>query len=438
MTSIVNFIIYLAIPFLFLLAFCVTIHELGHFLTAKLFHIPVEKFSIGYGPPLVRKQIGETDFRIAWFPLGGYVKMAGEDEGNIRAGAETETAGSNEQPGFYDAPIYKRILVVFAGPLFNIVSALLVLIITFSFFGLSVDPYTRIDVENGGYADRAGLMTGDSIVSAAGRSVRTWDDFLEIVDEHTGTDVQIGVMRGGTLSRFDVTVHPDSLGITNIVPPLLANIKHDGPADRAGMKKGDSVMTINDARIRTWSQMYDIVSAHPDETMTFTWLHDGTVHSADIAPRAQYDPIIQDTVGKIDVMKPHTRVFLPPLQTVALAVQRTGEGIYGTLNIFWQLTIGKISRRALGGPVAIAQLTAESVAWGLEFLLGLLIAISVNLGLINLFPIPALDGGHIVIGLIEGARRRRFSRRTRMIIQQVGYAFILFLIIFVTFNDLTR
>lgn len=436
MTSIVNFIIYLAIPFLFLLAFCITIHELGHFLTAKLFHIPVEKFSIGYGPPLVRKQIGETDFRIAYFPLGGYVKMAGEEEGNISGESEAEPATG--QPGFYDTPIYKRILVVFAGPFFNIVSALFVLIITFGFFGLSVDPYTRVEVEDGGYADQAGLMTGDSIISADRKPVLYWDEFLEIIADKTDAEIEVGAIREGTTVQTRLTIHPDSLGITNIVPPLLANIKHNGPADRAGMQRGDTVLSINGVQVGTWTQMYDIVSAHPGKAMTFRWIHDGTIKSADITPRAQYDPLAEDTIGKIDVMKPHARVFLPPVETVVFAVKRTGEGIYGTLNIFYQLTIGKISRRALGGPVAIAQLTAESVAWGPEFLLGLLVAISVNLGLINLFPIPALDGGHILIALIEGARRKRFSRRTRLVIQQVGYALILFLIIFVTFNDLTR
>ncbi len=436
MSSIVNFIIYLAIPFLFLLAFCITIHELGHFLTAKLFHIPVEKFSIGYGPPLLRKQIGETDFRIAYFPLGGYVKMAGDDEGNITGTQEPET--TTGQPGFYDAPLHRRILVVFAGPLFNIVSAMFVLMITFALFGLSVDPYTRIDVKTGSYADRAGLMTGDSILSANGEQLMYWDEFLEIFIDNAEKEIEVSVMREGSTFKTRLFLHPDSLGITNIVPPVLANIKHDGPADHAGMEQGDTVLSIDGDTITTWAQMYDIVSAHPGTEMTFRWVHNGTIKSALITTRPQYDPMVEDTVGKIDVMKPHARVFLSPLKTVVLGVQRTGEGIYATLNIFYQLTIGRISRRALGGPIAIAQLTAESVAWGPEFLLGLLVAISVNLGLINLFPIPALDGGHILIALIEGVRRKRFSRRTRLIIQQVGYAFILFLIIFVTFNDLTR
>jgi regulator of sigma E protease len=436
MSSIINFIMYLAVPFLFLLAFCITIHELGHFLAAKLFGIPVEKFSIGYGPPLIRKQIGETDFRIAYFPLGGYVKMAGDDEGNISGAATAEP--DTGQPGFYDKPAYKRILVIFAGPLFNIASALLVLIITFAFFGLSVDPYTRIEVEVGSFADRAGLMTGDSLVTADQKPVHYWDDFLEIVADNMDNDIEVGVMRAGTVITVDITIDPDSFGITNLVPPVLANIKHDGPADHAGMEKGDTVLSINDTGIETWAQMYGIVSNNPGTPLVFRWRHNGNIQAAEITPRAQPDPISGDTLGKIDVMKPHTRVFLPPIETVVLAVQRTGEGIYGTLSIFWQLTIGRISRRALGGPIAIAQLTAESVAWGPEFLFGLLVAISVNLGLINLFPIPALDGGHILIASVEGIRRKQFSRRTRLIIQQVGYALILFLIIFVTFNDLTR
>ena len=131
-------------------------------------------------------------------------------------------------------------------------------------------------------------------------------------------------------------------------------------------------------------------------------------------------------------------MYLSPSKIFVLSLNRTRDIIWLTLNTFYQLIIGKISRKALGGPIAIAKLSGESAQWGFEFLLGLLVIISINLGLINLFPIPAIDGGHIVMSIIEAIRRKRFSKKTRIVIQQIGYALILLLIIFVTFNDITR
>ncbi|MCK4250630.1 RIP metalloprotease RseP [candidate division WOR-3 bacterium] len=424
------------LAFLFILAFCITIHEFGHFIVAKLFHIPVEKFSIGFGPPLFRKKIGETDFRIAYFPLGGYVKMAGEEEGKIlKTEEESEKSGV---PDFYDAPIYKRILVIFAGPLFNIISAIIVLFLTFSIFGVSTDPYTKIQVEKNSYADRAGFIEGDSIILVNDTRINNWDKFIEVLSSNIDREVSITVMRNGREVTKNLVITPDSLGLINLVPPVLGTIKRDGPAYKAGMKMGDKILKINGAEIKTWNGLVDIIRYSKEKSFLFEWQHNGEIKTANITPISVYDPITEDTIRQISVLKPQGRIYLPSLQILVLSTKRTHAIIILTLNTFYQLITGKISRKALGGPIAIAKLSGESAQWGLEFLLGLLVIISINLGLINLFPIPAIDGGQIVISLIETIRRKRFSRKTRIIIQQIGYALILLLIIFVTFNDITR
>lgn len=424
------------LAFLFILAFCITIHEFGHFIVAKLFHIPVEKFSIGFGPPLFRKKIGETDFRIAYFPLGGYVKMAGEEEGKIlKTEEESEKSGV---PDFYDAPIYKRILVIFAGPLFNIISAIIVLFLTFSIFGVSTDPYTKIQVEKNSYADRAGFIEGDSIILVNDTRINNWDKFIEVLSSNIDREVSITVMRNGREITKNLVITPDSLGLINLVPPVLGTIKRDGPAYKAGMKMGDKILKINGAEIKTWNGLVDIIRYSKEKSFLFEWQHNGEIKTANITPISVYDPITEDTIRQISVLKPQGRIYLPSLQILVLSTKRTHAIIILTLNTFYQLITGKISRKALGGPIAIAKLSGESAQWGLEFLLGLLVIISINLGLINLFPIPAIDGGQIVISLIETIRRKRFSRKTRIIIQQIGYALILLLIIFVTFNDITR
>jgi regulator of sigma E protease len=444
------------LAFLFILAFSITIHEFGHFLIAKLFKIPVEKFSIGYGPPLVRKQIGETDFRIAYFPLGGYVKIAGEDEGVITQkplstehtetkdaqktlkGTEFESESGGAVAGFYDAPIYKRVLIVLAGPLFNIISAVFVFLIVLAGFGLLINPYMNIEVEPGSLAEGAGLLKNDSIITVAGQEVADWDRVFDILSKHEGEIVDIGFVRAGMAMETTIRATLDSLGIQPLVPPILGSLKLDGPAHKAGMKSGNRILRIDGTQIESWNQMVDTVRRSVGVPLNFVWLDNGVEHEAIITPVAFYDPTTEDTIGQVGAIMPLQRRYEQLPKVVSLAVQRSGEVLWLTLKTLYQLIIGRISRRAIGGPIAIAQLSGESARWGFENLLGLLGIISINLGLINLFPIPALDGGHVVISIIEAIRNKRFSKRTRLIIQQIGYAIILLLVVFVTFNDITR
>ncbi len=431
-----DFALYSVLPFLFILGFCITIHELGHFIVAKLSKIPVEKFSIGFGPPLLRKKIGETDFRIAYFPLGGYVKMAGEDEGEIVKKEEDEKKA--DVPGFYDAPIYKRVGVVFCGPLFNIISAFLVLLVIFAVYGVIVNPYMNIMVEEPSYYHDLGFSTDDSIVAVNGRRVENWEMFWQLIESSGDKDANVTVMRDGSMYEIHGRMYEDSLGIIPLVPPLVGAIQQNSPADNAGIKQGDRILSIDEHAVNSWTEMVDLVRTSQNTPLEFTWLHHEEQLTATITPKAFYDPIEEDTIGQIGVFMPYGRTRLSFTQVLTLSVQRTGDMIYRVLEIFYQLITRQIPARQLGGPIAIFRLSTESAQWGFEYLLGLLAIISVNLGLINLFPLPALDGGHIVIGMIEGLRKKRFSRKTRLVIQQVGYALIFLLIIFVTFNDITR
>jgi regulator of sigma E protease len=437
MDAVMHFLIYLALPFLLLLGFCVTIHELGHFIFAKIFHIPVEKFSIGFGPPFIRKQIGETDFRIAYFPVGGYVKMAGEEEGEILSRKDTTTSEST-QPGFYDAPAYKKVLVVFAGPFFNILSAVIVIMFTFVIFGIGIDPYVTIQVEKDSHAARAGFLDGDSIIAINNITINSWDEFLDQLSHSINKEVTITAVRDGMEISKTLMVTPDSLGLLNIIPPILGTVQIDGPAYKAGMKSGDRILKINGNEIETWYEMVDIIRESKQTDLLFEWQHGDEIKSARITPITRYEPLTKDSIRQISALRPHARRYVSLWEAFMFSTERTVSLFWFTLKIFYQLITREISAKAVGGPIAIAKLSAESAQWGIEYLLGLLAVISVNLGLINLFPLPALDGGHILIFVIETIRRKRFSKRTRLIIQQIGYAFILLLIIFITFNDITR
>ncbi len=433
------------IAFLFVLGFSITIHEFGHFIVAKFFRIPVEKFSIGFGPPLLRKKIGETDFRIAYLPVGGYVKMAGEEDAEIPFARQTPSDNENISPvservapGFYDAPLLHRILVVLSGPVFNIASAVVILIIIYLFWGIFVNPYLRIRVDKGSYAERLGLADGDSLISINSRLLHSWDEFEDMVRLNDNRIINLSLKRGNTIIEMDVCFDSDSLVVTSLVPPLVGSLKIGGPAHQAGMANNDSIMFINGETIESWEAFVDMVRRSKNIPLNVEWSHNGEHRSAIITPLPFYDPLLKDTIGQIGILMPLKKIHVSPLRAITMATNRSVELIYLTLKTLYQLAIGEISRKALGGPIAIAKLTGESARWGIENLLSLLSLISINLGLVNLFPIPALDGGHIVIAIIEGIRRKRFSRKTRLVIQQVGFALIIMLIIYVTYNDLTR
>lgn len=436
------------IAFLFILAFSITIHEFGHFIIAKLVGIPVEKFSLGFGPPIVRIQIGETDFRIAYFPLGGYVKFAGEDEGEIvkpfkeiqGSGLTTDqpVASSSRKPGFYDVAISKRIAVVFSGPLFNILSAFLLFAFILCVYGVMVTPYLTINAPPGSAASRHGFLSGDSIVAINNQSVNSWDDVADRLDRNKGPELSLKLLRDHKEMTLTFQVPKDTLDLRPLVPPVIGYVKFNGPAFKAGIRTGDRVIRINAREIHTWDEMVDIVRKARGLKLAFEWFHQGEQHDARITPGSVYDPLSKDTIGQIGVMMPLKRLYIPLTKSIGMSFSKGADITWLTLKTLYLLVKGEIPRKALGGPIAIARLSGESASWGIDNLLGLLAIISINLGLVNLFPLPAFDGGQIIIALFEGIRRKRLSRKTRLVLQQIGYAIILLLIIFVTYNDITR
>jgi regulator of sigma E protease len=465
------------VAFLFVLAFSITIHEFGHFIAAKICGIPVEKFSIGFGPPLLRMKIGETDFRIAYFPLGGYVKMAGDDEGEFPVskkgakesgvGASTDGAAEaakdikypdapktaeamlkqdalpisgSKQAGLYDAPIYKRILVVSSGPLFNIISAMALLFIITIIFGNAVIPYLKVIVEKGSVAEWNGFIDNDSLISINGHFLDSWDDFADELQAQKGRELVITYMRNGAMieQKLPAGTNTDSLGLMPSIPPILGYVQIDGPAYKAGLRQGDRVVSIDDKEVAGWYDLRQRVMDSGGKTLFFEWQHGGQKMNALVTPIAVYDTTLKDTIGQINIMFADKRIAVPLFKALVLAAGGSVRITWITLETLYRLIIGRIPRKALGGPIAIFKLSGQAARWGMEWLLNLIVIISINLGLVNLFPLPAFDGGHIIIGIVEALRKKRFSQKTRLVIQQIGYAIILLIIVYVTFNDITR
>lgn len=411
------------IAFLFILGFSVSIHEFGHFLSAKTLRIPVLKFSLGFGPAIFKKKIGETDFVISMLPVGGYVKLEGEDEG---------------EGGFFAEPGWKRIIVFFLGPLFNVASAFGVLFLVFSLAGIMVNPYRTIVVEPGSSAERVGLLTGDTLKAINDLPVDSWESVVDLLEKNKPQEILLKIGRAGAEYSFKVMDNPDSLGIKPLIPALLGSVKRGGPASRAGLRKGDLIGAINGIVTTNWDEMTEIIRRSAGDTLTIGYLRAGRELQTTVVPKPLWDETVGDTVGQINVMMDLGRRRVSVPHAFSLAIQRGGDWLVLTGQILYKIITGKVSRKNIGGPIAIAKTAGESARWGIENLFFLLAIISVNLGIVNLIPLPAFDGGLIVITLFEEITRRPLKKKERQIIQQIGFAIIILLILFVTFNDLTR
>jgi regulator of sigma E protease len=293
-------------------------------------------------------------------------------------------------------------------------------------------------VTKGSAADSAGFLIGDSIISINDRNVSSWDQFDALMRDNAA-EKRIRLLRDNSVLDIDFTPpFPDSIGIAPLIPPIIGEVKYNGPAYRVGLRKGDEIISLDDQEIKTWEEFQKIIYRSAGRPVAIKWKHKGDFNISNVTPVPVYNPILNDTVGMIQVSGAVNRTYVSPFRSFALSC-RYGAAVTGTtIAIFYKLVTRKISVKNLGGPISIAQMGGEAASWGLERLFELIAIISINLGIVNLFPLPAFDGGQILIALFEGARRKRLSRKTRLVLQQIGYALILLLIILVMYNDITR
>jgi regulator of sigma E protease len=542
--------------FLLLVGVLVVIHELGHFAAAKLLDVKVLRFSLGYGRPLFRVKLRETEYQIAAFPIGGYVRILGIE-------GQADEHGNNADAGrsFASRPLWQRLVIVFAGPAANLV---LPVIIYFVFFaGHTVLPAAVIgDVLDGGAASRAGLEPGDHVLEIDGKTVRYWEEIETAVRSSPGKELHLRISRNGKVferyltpidetvrSRDGEVVMQGRVGITHSpFVPLVGIIDGQSPAARSGLRTGDLIISVNGQPVRNWSDVQrslgkparrtsiayfrgteipgapqiqllapgfaDLVPdtqidlklnrqtytglehaemfvAHVDAGSPadnakiqpgdlITALDDKPVaHWLDLDQRLQAEPNKTFKVtwkravaGKTEEMTAElTQVWRKQLDdydhtvsrlvfgarndvdrgrgaTVAIdgrfgyalskAFERTGETITTMVNGFLQILGGDTPGEALGGPLMMYRVASVSGNQGWDSFLLMIALISVNLGLLNLLPIPMLDGGHILVFAIEGARRRPLSNKARERVQLAGLIVILLIMILASGNDVMR
>jgi regulator of sigma E protease len=425
------------LSFAFVLGVLVFVHELGHFLAAKRVGIRVLKFQLGFNPTIISFRRGDTEYGIGALPLGGYVKMAGESPEEPRSGRSDE---------FLSKTKWQRFQVLIMGPVMNLLLALIVTAVVL-YKGAEVPIYEDQPpvigaIAAGSPAEKAGVQIGDRMTSVAGHRVDTWKDFLLTVGTRPNREIAIGLIRGGAPMTLQVTPTPaaDSrfeigdVGVFPDVHPRVPGVNRGEPGDRAGIKPGDVIAAVNGKTITFRSQLMDAIATHPEQPVTISVLRDG--HRLDI----QASPERRGAKGWLGIqIAEATKSIQPgPLEAVRMSVQQNIQGAGLIFQTIWGLMTRQTSPKQLLGPVAIAQLSGEYAQVGWIALLGLMANISLNLGLLNLLPIPVLDGGHIFIMALEGVARRDFSVRVKEKMLLAGFVVLMMLMVTVIYNDLAR
>jgi regulator of sigma E protease len=434
------------IAMLIVLSVLVFVHELGHFLAAKMFGVRVERFSIGYPPRLFGIQIGETDYCISATPLGGYVKLSGM----IDESMDTEQMNKPPQPYEFRAkPTYQQFIILIAGVVMNFLLAVVILGGLVYKNGEPYNPTTKIGyVAEGSIADSLGVQPFDEIVSINGQRPASWQEVERLFFDNIGKNTVFVINRNGQQLTFELNWDNMSMndfenfGIVQFLPAKVGDVSPGYPAAEAGLQPGDEIIAINQTPIRSWIEMTQIVSKSPDQPLEFTVLRGSDTLTTTIIPKGVEAKMPDGTptkIGRIGIMR-----YTQTRKVGLLAAMEKGfnQAIsIGRLNLrgFGRILTGKDSaEESLAGPLAIAQMAGDIAERSFWDLLPFMAYLSVVLAIINILPIPVLDGGHLVIILIEGIRKKPLSLKTKIMIQQIGMAILFVFIIFVFYNDIAR
>jgi regulator of sigma E protease len=433
----------------------VTVHEYGHFWVARRLGVKVLRFSIGFGKPLWKRTFGrdETELVIAALPLGGYVKMLDEREGEVAA-AEISRA-------FNRQPVQTRIAVVVAGPAFNFLFAIIAYWAMFVSGVPGLKPVVG-EVTPASHAAEAGILAGDEILAVEGEPTPTWEatvlalleaglDDLDTVSltirdssgqerhlqAHFETPDEL-LKKGGVLGNF---------GLSPWQPPaLIESLVEDGAGERAGLLPGDQVVHADDVAINNWGQWVDFVRERPGQDIAVQVVRGGERVSLTVRPDSKTENGRE--IGRIgayvrlpsDEQRATMRVVVRhgPLKAIPEALKRTWEVTTLTLRTLWKMVSGRASIENLSGPITIAQYAGQSAAIGLATFLGFLGIVSVSLGVLNLLPVPVLDGGHLLFYLVEVVKGSPVTDAVQLVGQKIGIVLLLALMTLAFYNDLIR
>lgn len=422
----------------FILGILVLIHELGHFLAAKLFGIRVISFSIGFGKPIAKLTKGETEYRIGSIPFGGFVHMAGENPDEQQESAPDE---------FPSKPIWQRAIVALAGPSFNYAFAVAGLWLVFT-AGVErmvyLEPPTVSYVAKESAAAEAGLQPGDRIQSINGRHVHSWSDvapFMERLEQEyvltvrRDQDTDTVRIERSAAGPGELPQHPLA-GFVRAQAPVVGSFSPGSPAKQAGLRKGDTIVAVNEDSVRFWAELPELISEYDSTTgpLSLTVARNGKTITTKITPRM--NKRLQRHV--IGIGPPTRTVRSGPVQAVGKSVTRSWELVVLTFEHLGKMVRGLISPRELAGPLGIVQMSGGMALLGWKELLSFMSLIGVNLALLNLLPLVITDGGLLLFMVIEAARGKPLPTKYQLIINRIAIAAFILLFLYVTFNDILR
>lgn len=438
--------------FLVVLGVLVAFHELGHFLAARWVGVKVLKFSLGFGPKIFGRQMGETEYLLSAIPLGGYVKLFGEDETEA-------TTPEDRTRSFAHQGLWGKVLIVAAGPGFNFILAYFIFagwlatgapLFVPTFQDLNPDVEAMVP---GSPADTAGIQIGDHISRVNGQEISTRTELFDAVAKSKGQALTLEIKRDGQVKTLSVTPTtapgPQAstqepayyLGVEE-TPPLVTSVMQGSPAAKAGLQAGDHVANIEGHTIHTWSQMTGIVKENPSHPLKIEVLREGQRIPLTVTPSAEKTMVNGQSVevGKIGISGPGRSIMRSstPLLSLYDGLGATWGWTELTAIGLYKMIVGDISSKNIGGPLTIANISGEAAAQGASSVVFLIAILSINLGVLNLLPIPILDGGHLLFFLIEAILRKPLGERQREVAQQAGLVLLVGVMIFAFWNDLER
>jgi regulator of sigma E protease len=426
--------------FIVTIGILVFVHELGHFLAAKLTGMRVERFSIGFPPRAFGKKVGDTDYCISWIPVGGYVKISGM----IDESFDTDFVNRPPEPYEFRAkPLWARVLVITAGVMMNVLLAIVI------FWGINYAQGKLLrDTTEIGYvaqdspAHRIGLMAGDKVVAINQKVVTHWDEIPGLVYlENAGGEVAIDVDRGAARTRLILparSVSDLSAGSLGILPahtvPVVGNVETGKPAEALGLKPRDIIVSLDGTPVFNEHHVIAIIKGNIGREIRVVWKRGDQVFEGVTMPTDEGR--IGVSLGSMYVGPTrHARyTILGAFPEGLKDIVRAGGMFYGAIV---QLVKGTVSfSQSFGGPIKIAQIATQSAEGGVANYLAFMALLSMSLAILNIVPFPALDGGHLMVMLIEAAFRREIPHRAKLVIQQAGFFILLAFMAFVIYNDI--
>ncbi len=435
--------------FLVVIGVLIFVHELGHLLAAKAVDIEVPRFSIGFGPRIAGFRKGETEYVISALPLGGYVRMAGMEDTSALEGEED--VDHVPSPRDFDAkPLWARTIVIAAGVVMNFLFAIIVLAGIAFFFGEPLNPTTRVAVAGevpAASSELEQVPLGAQIVRVGQANVESWNDVADALAEAPAGPVTLHFAESEPVT---LQLPADQLERAGVLAPLqpytepvIGEVVAGSPAARAGIEAGDRVLTVDGAPVATWAEFVDLVRGRPGESIQLTVQRGGEQVALTAVPDVERElnaEMERVAIGRLGVGAEQQFVFrkMGPGAALGYGASTTWNTSAMIVGLVGDLLTGQASPRSLGGPLAIGQLSGQAARYGIEMFLQWMALLSINLAVLNLLPIPVLDGGQLLFLGVEAVRGRPLSIEQRLRLSHVGLIIVMGIMVWAITNDVLR